>query len=95
MNPNINSEYFSSETDAKDKRILELETKYETLEKDYKELLKSMQSLLKLESDKEITSDNIKRKITALLYREIRLGHTLPFSNLIGDYSISKFNKKR
>jgi hypothetical protein len=48
------------------------------------DMFKMMNELLKIKPNElELNHDQIKNKITSLLYREIRMKHVLPFSHFI------------
>jgi hypothetical protein len=78
-----------------------LEKEKEKLERRTMELLKSLNELLKLgkdEGDLENLSDSIddeiKAKITSIMYRELRMKHLLPFSPFISNFGNYKNTPK-
>ncbi len=67
-------------------KIKKLEEQYDKLEKRHSSLLKLMNELLKIKStDNDLDNlDEIRMKITQILYNEVRRHTSFPFSTILG-----------
>ena len=89
----------------KDIKIQELEKEKEELKKENEELnekitqlFKMMNEILKIHPTNinfDSNYDEIKNKITAMYYREIRLKNVLPFSRLVSTYGLTMLNNSK
>ena len=73
-----------------EKRNKKLENDYEKLEKRHGELLKLMNELLKIKPSNHVEGldnlDEIRQRITQILYREVRRHTVFSFTPILGSY---------